>query len=382
MPPEHQYVVKNLWTSIVDLQTSIPILKGQIDTNKSAISAATNTVNNISTASQTVIEGGGSSDTIGAVNNQSGNTSYQTVLADYGAIIVFDDASPIAVTLSTLGSGQGIQLPFYCGVMNLGAGVVTLTPDSGQINNASTATIVDGGFGIIYFDGTNFWAQIATNNTGTITGVVAGTGLTGGGSSGSVTLSLVTPVSVADGGTGTATPGLVAGTGISVTGTWPDQTITSTGTSGVSSLNSLTGALSLTSTGSTITITPSGTNIDLEAVSSGYNLGGTLTSANLVFGPGAGTGPTLNSIDGLDGSHFIIFTTGSLPTTGTIWTMTLTASRGHNAYPVLTPTGASPISLTSTLITANTGGTSSYVIECQGTPLTAATAYGFHISCP
>src|SRR5215475_5260996 len=34
---------------------------------------------------------------------------------------------------------------------------------------------------------------------------------------------------VAQGGTGTATPNLVAGAGISVTGTWPNQTITSTG---------------------------------------------------------------------------------------------------------------------------------------------------------
>jgi len=34
---------------------------------------------------------------------------------------------------------------------------------------------------------------------------------------------------VANGGTNTATPSIVAGTGISVTGTWPNQTITATG---------------------------------------------------------------------------------------------------------------------------------------------------------
>lgn len=37
---------------------------------------------------------------------------------------------------------------------------------------------------------------------------------------------------VANGGTGTTTPSLVAGTGISVTGTWPNQTITNTGSGG------------------------------------------------------------------------------------------------------------------------------------------------------
>lgn len=36
------------------------------------------------------------------------------------------------------------------------------------------------------------------------------------------------PIAVASGGTGTTTPGLVNGTGIAITGTWPNQTITST----------------------------------------------------------------------------------------------------------------------------------------------------------
>ena len=40
---------------------------------------------------------------------------------------------------------------------------------------------------------------------------------------------LTTPLSVAQGGTGTATPAIVAGTGVSVSGSFPNQTITNTG---------------------------------------------------------------------------------------------------------------------------------------------------------
>ena len=39
---------------------------------------------------------------------------------------------------------------------------------------------------------------------------------------------------VANGGTGTATPSIVAGTNVTVTGTWPNQTIASTGGGGSS----------------------------------------------------------------------------------------------------------------------------------------------------
>jgi hypothetical protein len=55
-----------------------------------------------------------------------------------------------------------------------------------------------------------------TPTTGTITSVTAGTGLTGGGSSGGVTLNLSTPVSVANGGSGASTlTGILKGNGTS-----------------------------------------------------------------------------------------------------------------------------------------------------------------------
>jgi len=75
-------------------------------------------------------------------------------------------------------------------------------------------------------------------STGGVTSFSAGsTGLTPATSTtGAVTLAGT--LAIANGGTGTATPSIVAGTNITVTGTWPNQTIAS---SGGSSLPSQTG---------------------------------------------------------------------------------------------------------------------------------------------
>jgi hypothetical protein len=61
---------------------------------------------------------------------------------------------------------------------------------------------------IVAFDGTNWWTE---------------RGVGGGGAP------IVFPISIADGGTGTSTPGLLAGSGISISGPWPDQTISASG---------------------------------------------------------------------------------------------------------------------------------------------------------
>lgn len=95
-------------------------------------------------------------------------------------------------------------------------------------------------------------AQIATKQGGSGTGspgIVAGSKITvtgtwpnqtitstgaGAGANSDITSlsGLSTPLSVAQGGTGTTTPALVAGTGVTITGTWPAQTITATGSAG------------------------------------------------------------------------------------------------------------------------------------------------------
>ena len=151
LPPEHQQVWRTAWNAITDLQGSVPILKSQIDSNKSAVTAVTKTVNN-NTTSQTIIQQIGGS--LGQVNNQTGNTTYSTTQADAGAFIVLSDASPIAVTLT---SDPSIQLPWETSFLNLGVGLATLTPATGTINGLASLTLPQNGYVTVSFDGTNFW---------------------------------------------------------------------------------------------------------------------------------------------------------------------------------------------------------------------------------
>jgi hypothetical protein len=80
---------------------------------------------------------------------------------------------------------------------------------------------------------------------------------------------------VARGGTGTASPSLVGGTNITISGSWPNQTVTAAG-GGVTSLNGQTGAITNTSLfaiGSYITGRPKNvTNYSTNATIAGSSL--------------------------------------------------------------------------------------------------------------
>jgi hypothetical protein len=81
---------------------------------------------------------------------------------------------------------------------------------------------------------------------------------------------------VANGGTGVTNPSLVAGTNISITGTWPNQTVTNTASAGgVTSLNGQTGAITNTTAntiGSYVASTTYIANLAIFATTAGSNL--------------------------------------------------------------------------------------------------------------
>jgi hypothetical protein len=158
------------------------------------------------------------------------------------------------------------------GITSLGTGVATFLGTPSSANLAAAVTDETGSGSLVFATsptlagtplaptastGANT-TQIATTAfvQNSISAIAAGvtsfsggsTGLTPStGTTGAVTLGGI--LDVDNGGTGTATPALVAGTNVTITGTWPNQTINSTNSGGT--VTAVTASLPITSSGGT-----------------------------------------------------------------------------------------------------------------------------------
>ena len=115
---------------------------------------------------------------------------------------------------------------------------------------------------------TGSWPNQTINATGGSSGITVGTTTITGGTSGNFLYNNAgvvgerTIIAVANGGTGTATPGLVAGTNVTITGSWPNQTINASGSGG-----SLTVQSSGTSLGTATTLNFTGSGVTTSVTS-------------------------------------------------------------------------------------------------------------------
>lgn len=111
---------------------------------------------------------------MGQVDNESGQTSYTIPGSDNGSVVVFDDASPIAVTLDPY------TTPFFCFINNVGAGAATLTPSSGTINGGASFVVSGGGtLAVIWIDGSGNW-WVSSGGVSSLDGITGAVTLVAG----------------------------------------------------------------------------------------------------------------------------------------------------------------------------------------------------------
>jgi hypothetical protein len=283
---------------------------------------------------------------------------------------------------STGGSGTVTSIDVTGGTTGLttSGGPVTT---SGTIIFAGTLNIANGGTGeitasaafnalspvttlgdLIYGSATNTNARLAGNTTATKNFLVqTGTGaISAAPSWGTIdvadvptlnqnttgTASNVTGiVAVANGGTGTITPALVAGTNVSITGTWPNQTINSSNPGGTVTSVAATVPAFLSVTGSPITssgtlaISYSGTALPIAnggtgatTASAAFNALSPITSTgDLIIGNGTNSATRL----AIGTNNYVLTSNGTTAVwavaTGSGATITNDTTTATNVYP-------------------------------------------------
>lgn len=91
-----------------------------------------------------------------SVNAQSG-ASYTIAASDRGKLVTFNNAGAVAVTLP-VATGAGFPAGWYSEFENIGAGTVTITPTTSQINGGATVTLKQYQSIKVISDATNYWA--------------------------------------------------------------------------------------------------------------------------------------------------------------------------------------------------------------------------------
>jgi hypothetical protein len=142
------------WTTqgIVDLNQAIYALAPKLDSTAATANAVAQNSSVASGVSSFNSETGAVVyfPTLGKVNNQLGVAAYTTQTSDNGAKIVVGDSSAVAVTLNS-----SVAAPWFCVIDNDSSSVANLSPTSGLLYGEKV--IQPGGFGIVSFDGFNFW---------------------------------------------------------------------------------------------------------------------------------------------------------------------------------------------------------------------------------
>lgn len=112
--------------------------------------------------------------------------SYVLVATDAGDSITMSNASPTTITVNTGLFAEGDIVT----IINLGAGACTITAGTATVDTSGSLVLATNQGGVLRFTSASaaIFFQFATPASGDIEGVTAGTGISGGGTSGTVTI--------------------------------------------------------------------------------------------------------------------------------------------------------------------------------------------------
>jgi hypothetical protein len=139
----------------------------------------------------------------GAANAKT--ASYVLVAADAGDAITMSNAGATTITVDTglFATGDIVT------IINIGAGACTITAGTATVTTSGSLVLAQNQGGVLRFTSASaaIFLQFATPASGDIEGVTAGTGISGGGTSGTVTITNSMATEIA------AKGDLIAGTG-------------------------------------------------------------------------------------------------------------------------------------------------------------------------